>query len=70
MYKLNTVIDHNIRFINAFIDLKVEGWKAYEKALNTYTHSFYSNQLENSTVAVEQFAKTLKKTMEGVKAYV
>lgn len=70
MYKLNSVIDHNIKFFNSFVDLKVVGWKSYEKALNAYTHGFYSNQLENSTVAVEQFANNLKKTMEGVKAYV
>ena len=69
-YKLNNVVDNNINFINAFIDLKVTGWKSYEKALNAYTNGFFSNQLENSTVIVEQTAKNMKKMMEGAKAYV
>lgn len=70
MFKLNQTVDHNVKFLEAFIDLKVEGWKSFEKALNAYTSGYYSNQLENMTVGVEQFANNLKKTMEGVKAYV
>lgn len=70
MFKLNQTVEHNIKFIEAFIDLKVQGWKAYEKAFNAYTGGYYSNQLENMTVGVEQTASVMKKIMEGAKAYV
>jgi hypothetical protein len=70
MFKLNNIVDSNIAFVNSFLDLKVVGWKAYEKALNVYTYGFYSNQLAKTTEGVEKFAETMKKTMERTKNYV
>ena len=70
MFKLNNIVDSNIAFVSSFVDLKVVGWKAYEKALNAYTYGFYSNQLAKSTEGVEKFAETMKKTMERTKNYV
>jgi hypothetical protein len=70
MFKLNNIIDSNVAFVSAFVDLKVVGWKAYEKALNAYTYGYYSNQLTKATEGVEKLAETMKKTMERAKNYV
>jgi hypothetical protein len=70
MFKLNNLVDSNIAFASAFVDLKVVGWKSYEKALNAYTYSYYSNQLAKVTEGVEKLADTMKKTMERTKNYV
>lgn len=70
MFKLNNLVDSNIAFANSFVDLKVVGWKSYEKALNAYTYGYYSNQLAKATEGVEKLAETMKKTMERTKNYV
>jgi hypothetical protein len=70
MFKLNDIANSNIAFASSFVDLKVVGWKSYEKALNTYTYGFYSNQLTKATEGVEKLAETMKKTMERTKNYV
>jgi hypothetical protein len=70
MFKLNDIVNSNIAFASSFVDLKVVGWKSYEKALNAYTHGFYSNQLAKATEGVEKLAETMKKTMERTKNYV
>lgn len=70
MYTIKSLVKHNINFVESFIDLKVEGWKSFEKAANAYTYSFYADQLTKSTNAVEKFAKFLKdanqKTLDSI----
>jgi hypothetical protein len=70
MFKLNNIIDSNVAFVNSFVDLKVVGWKSYEKALNAYNFGYYSNQLTKEKEGVEKLADTMKKTMERTKNYV
>ena len=70
MYTLKALAKHNISFVDSFIDLKVEGWKAYEKAANAYTYGFYADALTKQTAAVEKFAKFVKeanaKTIDSI----
>ena len=60
MYTLKALAKHNLSFVDSFIDLKVEGWKAYEKAADAYTYGFYADTLKKQTAAVEKFAKMMK----------
>lgn len=70
MYTLKALAKHNVDFIDSFIDLKVEGWKAYEKAANAYTYGFYADTLKKQSEEVEKFAKFVKeankKTLESI----
>lgn len=70
MYTLKSIAKHNINFVDSFIDLKVVGWKSFEKALNAYTYGMFAEQLQKSTENVEKFAKMLKtaneKTLETI----
>jgi hypothetical protein len=49
---------------DAFIDLKVEGWKSYSKALNQYSFNFYTDQLKNIDKSVENMAHEMKSVMK------
>lgn len=69
VYNFNQLISHNIKMYDAFIDLKVEGWKSYSKALNQYTFNFFSDQLKNIDKSVETMAsdtKEMYKPFRGV----
>jgi len=59
-YKQEDFIKHNKKFWDAFIDLKVDGWKAYSDALNAYTMGFYRTSLEKSDEMVEKIGTTMK----------
>ena len=54
------LIDHNKKFYDSFIDLKVVGWKTYSKSLNTYTMNFFAEQLQTADKTVEEVAKLMK----------
>lgn len=54
------LVSHNLKFYDAFIDLKVVGWKTYSKALNEYTFGFYKAQLEQSDELVDQLGENMK----------
>jgi hypothetical protein len=56
----NQLINHNLKMQDAFIDLKVEGWKSYSKALNQYTFNFFGDQLKNMDKSVETMANDIK----------
>jgi hypothetical protein len=60
-YTYDQLKDHNTSFYDAFVDLKVEGWKSYAKALNSYTLGFYKVQIEKSTEMVEKLGSNMKK---------
>jgi hypothetical protein len=62
IYNYNQLIEHNLKFYDAFIDLKVTGWKTYSKALNEYTKGFFSDQLKKSDETVETLGQTMKTT--------
>lgn len=70
MYTLKSIVKHNAAFVDAFVDLKVEGWKSFEKALNAYTYSFYKDQVAKATEAVNMTAKNLKTITQGVADHV
>lgn len=57
---LNQLIDHNLKMHDAFIDLKVEGWKSYSKALNQYTFNFFAAQLKNIDESIENIGNEMK----------
>jgi len=54
------VIDHQKKFWNAMVDLKVDGWKAFSDAYDAYTMGFFKNQLKETTSQVEQLAEMMK----------
>jgi hypothetical protein len=69
IYNQEQLIKHNLKFYDAFIDLKVVGWKTYSKAMNDYTQGFYRTALEKSDESVEALGETMKSTfsvMRGV----
>lgn len=57
---LDQLINHNKKMYDAFIDLKVVGWKSYSSALNDYTFGFYKKQLEVADENVVTFGNNLK----------
>lgn len=60
IFNYNQFVQHNKKFYNDFIDLKVVGWKSYSKSLNTYTMNYFREQLETADSVVEQTAKIMK----------
>lgn len=69
IYNQEQLIKHNLKFYDAFIDLKVVGWKTYSKALNEYTFGFFKTGLEKTDEAVDNLGETMKSTfstMRGV----
>lgn len=54
------LVKHNKAFYDAFIDLKVVGWKSYSKALNKYTFNFFKDQMETLDRTVMQIGNTMK----------
>lgn len=56
----NQLINHNLKMHDAFIDLKVQGWKSYSKALNQYTFNFFGDQIKNMDKSVETMANDIK----------
>lgn len=58
--KHEDVVNHNTRFWNAMVDLKVDGWKAFADAMDSYTMGFYKNNLREMTGQVEQVADAMK----------
>jgi hypothetical protein len=67
IYNYNQLIEHNLKFYDAFIDLKVIGWKTYSKAVNDYTQGFYNAQLEQSDKLVETLGDNMKSIFSKVK---
>ena len=59
-FNYNQLVDHNKTFWESMIDLKVEGWKSYSKAVNAYTNSFYKTQLETVDTTVEKIGSVMK----------
>ena len=57
---LNQALDHNKTFWESIVDLKVEGWKSYTKAVNAYTNSFYKTQLETADDVVSKLGEVMK----------
>ena len=60
VFNFNQLIDHNAKMHDAFVDLKVEGWKSYSKALNQYTFNFFAEQLKNMDASIETMANDMK----------
>jgi len=56
----NQAVDHNKTFWESMVDLKVEGWKSYSKAVNAYTNSFYKTQLDTVDTTVEKIGSVMK----------
>jgi len=54
------LIDHNLRFFEAVVDAKVNAWKGVSRAFNTYTMSFFNEQLKKGDEMVESIGKNMK----------
>lgn len=66
---LKQMVEHNHKLMDTFVDLKVEGWKTYSKALDNYTFSFYTDQLKEMDKSVAKMAdemKTMYRMPKGV----
>jgi hypothetical protein len=59
-FNYNQLVDHNKTFWESMVDLKVEGWKSYSKAVNAYTNSFYKTQLDTVDTTVEKIGSAMK----------
>lgn len=69
IYNQEQLIKHNLKLYDAFVDLKVVGWKTYSKALNDYTFGFFRASLEKADEQVETLGENMKSTfstMRGV----
>lgn len=60
IYNQEQLVNHNLKFYDSFIDLKVVGWKTYSKALNDYTFGFFRTSLEKSDEQVEILGENMK----------
>jgi len=58
--KQEQVLDHQKKFWESMVDLKVDGWKAFSDAFNSYTMGFYKKSLEQIDEQVEKLATTMK----------
>lgn len=67
IYNQEQLIKHNLKFYDAFIDLKVVGWKSYSKALNEYTMGFYKTGLEKADETVETLGENMKSTFSAMR---
>lgn len=59
------LVDHNKKFYDTFVELKVVGWNTYSKALNAYTMNFFKDQLVTMDEAVEKTAMIMKGEFNG-----
>lgn len=59
------LVDHNKKFYDSFVDLKVVGWNTYSEALNAYTMSFFKDQLATMNEAVAKTANIMKGEFDG-----
>lgn len=53
-------LKHQKRFFDAFVDLKVEGWKRYSAALNDYTLGYWKTTLTQLDEQVQAVGANLK----------
>ena len=68
VFNFNQLVEHNVKMMDAFIDLKTEGWKSYSKALNQYTFNFFTTQLKNMDESVEKMSSEMKGVMKPSRA--
>ena len=61
------LVKHNLKFYDAFIDLKVVGWKSYSKAMNELTNGFFKTQFEKTDESVEKIGENMKAIFSNVK---
>jgi hypothetical protein len=66
-YNFEQFTKHQKRFVDAFIDLKVEGWKQYSSALDDYTLGYWKNILQEFDKQVETTAQNTKQGIFGDK---
>lgn len=59
------LVKHNKEFIDAFVDLKIVGWKTYSKALNKYTFNFFKTQIDSMDKSVDMLADIMKGEFHG-----
>jgi hypothetical protein len=59
-YTLDQQLKHQKRFFDAFVDLKVEGWKRYSSALNDYTLGYWKTALNKLDDEVQKTGDTVK----------
>lgn len=59
------LVKHNRAFYNAFIDLKVVGWKSYSKSVNDYTFNFFKTQMTTLDSAVDKLGDIMKGEFDG-----
>lgn len=60
IFNYKQLVDHNKKFYDSFVDLKVVGWNTYSEALNAYTMNFFKDQLATMDEAVEKTAMIMK----------
>lgn len=59
------LVEHNKKFYDAFVDLKVVGWNTYSQAFNAYTMNFFKDQLATMDEAVAKSALMMKGEFDG-----
>jgi hypothetical protein len=60
LFTFDQQIKHQKRFLDAFVDLKVEGWKRYSTALNDYTLGYWKSALKQLDDQVEELGVAIK----------
>jgi hypothetical protein len=65
-WNLNQFVDHNKKFFDAMVDLKVVGWKSFADASDAYTSSFFTKQINDMTKYVEKSGENMKQFVKEV----
>lgn len=65
-WNLNQYVDHNKKFFDAMVDLKVVGWKSFAEASDAYTGSFFTKQINDMTKFVEKSGENMKQFVKEV----
>ena len=58
------LVDRQKDFLKAFVDLKVEGYKSYTKALDTFTYSYFTTYTKQAEKFVMELGNNAKEAID------
>jgi hypothetical protein len=58
------LVDRQKDFLKAFVDLKVEGYKSYTKALDTFTYSYFTTYTKQAEKFVVELGNNAKEAID------
>lgn len=66
-YNVSNVVHDSIKFYNSFIDLKVQGFKSFNKSFNELTYNFYLPLTSKLELQVVDYGNVMKNFADKMK---